>query len=93
MYLADFMGFAGIIQDPFGNGRLAGIDMGDYADITYGIDFLFFHRFQPVVIFKELILWQQAGDVKERELNRFWKGKKAKPWKVKDGAMKFQKKI
>jgi hypothetical protein len=52
MDLADFMGFAGIIQNPFGNGRLAGVDMGDYADITYGIDFLFFHRLQPVVILK-----------------------------------------
>jgi hypothetical protein len=72
------MGFAGIIQNPFGNGRLAGIDMGDYANITNGIDFLFFHRLQPVVIFKRWILWQQAADVKERELNCFWKGKKAK---------------
>jgi hypothetical protein len=67
--------------------------MGDYADITYGIDFLFFHRLQPVVIFKRRILWQQAGDVKERELNRFWKGEKAKQWKARDWAMKFQKMI
>jgi len=64
---ADFMGFAGIIKNALGHGGFAGVDMGDDADITDGIDFMLSHVLQPVVIIKRRILWQQAGDVKERE--------------------------
>jgi len=54
---------------------------------------LFFHRFQPVVIFKNRILWQQAIDVKERELNHFLKRQGGGSVERKDVAIKFQKKI
>ncbi len=37
--LADFMGFAGVVEDAFGNGGFAGINMGNDADVADGIDF------------------------------------------------------
>jgi hypothetical protein len=52
MDFTDFMGLAGIIKNPFGNGRLSGVDMGNDANIADGIDFLFFHHIKPVVILK-----------------------------------------
>jgi hypothetical protein len=35
MYLPDFVGFAGIIEDALGQSSLAGIDVGHYTDVSY----------------------------------------------------------
>ena len=36
--LADFVGFAGVVQDALGHGRLTGIDVGHDADITVAVE-------------------------------------------------------
>ena len=39
MHLTDLIRLAGIEKDPFGNGGLAGIDVGDNADVPDVVDF------------------------------------------------------
>ncbi|OIQ66525.1 hypothetical protein GALL_519050 [mine drainage metagenome] len=38
MYLADFVGFAGIKQDPLGRGRLARVDVGNDPEVTVVVE-------------------------------------------------------
>ena len=40
VHFAEFVGTAGVEEDAFGHGRLAGVDVGDDADVTYPFDWI-----------------------------------------------------